>query len=131
MENEIITFTIPGTPVPKARARVTRGGWSFTPKKTRQYENLVKMMGILARKGCQLSISGGDFCLEVICYGAKRGDADNYLKSIMDGLEGVFWENDKSVVDARVVKTCCAKGEERVVVRISKSNLQTSNEEAE
>ena len=40
-----VSFTVEGTPVPKARARTVRKGgrtWSFTPKKVAAWEKVVK-----------------------------------------------------------------------------------------
>jgi crossover junction endodeoxyribonuclease RusA len=115
----VISFVVPGKPVPKARARVMRGGWSFTPKKTLDYENLIKLVGISRRNALKVSISGGSFSIKVICYGArKNGDVDNYLKSYMDALQGVFWVNDCQIIDAHVLKVNCEKGKERTEVEI-------------
>jgi Holliday junction resolvase RusA-like endonuclease len=34
-----------------------------------------------------------------------RGDVDNYLKTVMDGLNGVAWEDDKQVFAVVAEKT--------------------------
>ena len=39
----IAELTIPGEPVGKGRPRFTKNGHSFTPEKTVNYENLVKL----------------------------------------------------------------------------------------
>ena len=115
----MIQFTIPGKPIPKARARVTRRGWAYTPKRTMQGENLVKMIGLARRAASKLSISEGSFRLQVICYGANPlADWDNLGKLISDALNGVFWKDDRQVIDARVMKLPCAKGQERTEVQI-------------
>ena len=115
----MISFTIPGKPTPKARPRVMRGGWTYTPAKTKKQENLVKLLAISRRQALKLAISGGDFRLQVICYGAHPlSDWDNLGKLISDALNGVFWHDDRQVVDARVMKLPCAKGEERTEVSV-------------
>ena len=36
-------FTIPGRAIPKARPRVTRAGYAYTPRTTQQFEQLVRI----------------------------------------------------------------------------------------
>lgn len=123
----LVEFTVPGKPVPKARARVTRSGWAFTPKKTQDYENLIKLIGISRRNTLKLSILDGYFSIKVICYGARaNGDADNYLKSYMDALQGVFWENDCAVMDAHIIKLPCPAGQERAEIRVESISQSSS-----
>lgn len=33
-----------------------------------------------------------------------RGDLDNYLKTILDGLNGIAWDDDRQVVKITAVK---------------------------
>lgn len=115
----IIEFTVPGKPVPKGRPRVMRGGWTFTPKKTIQYENLVKMIALARRQTLKLSILEGSFRLLIVAYGAHPlSDWDNIGKAISDALNGVLWKDDRYVIDARVMKLPCAKGQERTEVKV-------------
>ena len=60
----IAMFSVPGVPVSKARARVTKSGHAFTPKKTRNYEALVKMCAAQAMKGKQPT--DGPVSMEII-----------------------------------------------------------------
>jgi hypothetical protein len=55
-----------------------------------------------------------DGTLIVICpyYGSDsrlRGDIDNYIKTIMDGLNGVAWDDDKQVFHVVAEKTMKVK----------------------
>lgn len=102
-----LMFTVPGPPVPKARARLVRKGGrvrSFTPDRTTEYEH--RMMAYAtqakAKAGCSWPLEG-TFRLHVDVYRAvQRGDADNFLKAAGDGLNGVLWLDDRMVHDARV-----------------------------
>ena len=49
----------------------------------------------------------------------KKPDADNVLKIVMDGLNGVAYEDDKQVVDATVHKRSWTDA--RVMVDISEA----------
>ena len=119
----LLSFTIPGKPVAKARARtVSKAGrvWSFTPSKTMKYEALVRGVALHARQEAKLSISEALFSLKVDCYGAHpRSDWDNLGKAISDALNGIIWKDDSQVIDASVQKLLCKKGDERTVVTVS------------
>jgi Holliday junction resolvase RusA-like endonuclease len=122
--NAVLKFTVPSKPVPKARARVMRGGWTYTPKKSNVHEKLVKMVALNARQRAKQAILGGFVRLEVICYGAHaRSDWDNLGKLVSDALNGVLWNDDSQVLDACVKKFRCPKGQERTEVMVSEMSL--------
>lgn len=94
------TFLVMGPPVPCARARVyatERGFKSSTPAKTKTYERHVGMLALAARpRGWRIDAKA--YGLRVSIHrAARRGDADNFLKSIADGLKGVAWKDDSRV----------------------------------
>jgi Holliday junction resolvase RusA-like endonuclease len=50
---------------------------------------------------------------------AKRPDLDNYVKAVLDGLNGVAWKDDGQVWDLRAAKWYCEKtGRARIEVEI-------------
>lgn len=122
----MITFTIPGQPVAKGRPRFARRGafvTTYTPEKTRSYENLVKMAAATAMEGRQPSAA--PLALEVwlqlqipvswslkrraaaaagIIRPTKKPDADNVLKGIKDGCNGIVWRDDAQVVMITIAK---------------------------
>lgn len=99
-----VNFTIEGPPVGKARPRVTRTV-TYTPAKTKRYENLVRYTAINSFKGIfdkdepldvkiiayfevpkSLSKKRKALCLANQELPTKKPDADNIGKIIMDGM---------------------------------------------
>lgn len=124
--DEALTFSVPGEPVAKGRARAfIRGGkiGHHTPDKTARYENLVRLVAkqaIGAAKPLEgpislrcvfwlpvpmsYSIKRRKDCLNGLERHCKRPDIDNLLKSVKDGCNGVVWIDDCQVVKVMAFK---------------------------
>jgi len=122
----VIAFTVPGQPIGKGRPRVGKvGGHArlFTPAKTASYEGLVAHTAQAAMAGRPLlegAVAANLFidCPVPASWSGKKQraalagevlptskpDADNVVKAIFDGLNGVLWRDDVLVVDLRVRK---------------------------
>lgn len=95
-------------PIPKGRPRMTRRGRVFTPARTLEseevirqaytgdrYETPVMLMCNFGKENIELGIVP----LNPLEYTSKlRGDLDNYVKLLMDGLNGIAWADDKQVM---------------------------------
>lgn len=133
-----IVFTVPGEPQGKGRPRaIIRGGKPsvHTPPKTAAYEALVGQCALAERTGPLLT-GPLRVHMDIICaipksasrkrreamlmqqeWPAKKPDPDNIAKAILDGAEGVAFENDAQVVQLTLQK---AWGEKPgVTVRIA------------
>lgn len=115
-----ISFTVPGVPVAKGRARsFVRNGHvaHYTPEKTANYENLVKVkaewaMGSNPLIECAVGVDISLFVPIPKSWSKKKQndalinkirptskpDLDNYLKILGDALNGIVWHDDKQVV---------------------------------
>ena len=113
----------PVKPVPKARhqARLSRGKViTYTPQRTRKYENAVRMYSVQ-----KIQKQEGDVGVIVDFYTNGRGDIDNLIKSLLDGLNGAAWEDDCQVKTVLASKRSCPRGKERTeVVIMSNEQLQ-------
>lgn len=111
-------FVVEGEPVGKGRPRWSKNHM-FTPEKTRQYEELVRLayraaggvnFGEKAKIGVVINA-----CFKIpksyqkgkrlaarynINRPTKRPDCDNIMKCILDGLNGVAYADDAQVVEA-------------------------------
>ena len=122
----MITFIIPGQPVAKGRPKFARRGpavVAYTPAKTASYENLVKIAATAAMAGAapsaapieitialalQIPASWSNKRRALAAAGAiratKKPDADNVLKGIKDGCNGIVWRDDAQVVSITLQK---------------------------
>jgi len=113
----LITFTIFGTPIPKARPRATKIGnraVMYTPTQTKQFENYVKLVASQhAPKELltsPLSVNLAFFLQrpkslpKKIIHHTKKPDIDNLAKSVLDALEGVIYVNDAQVTSLLITK---------------------------
>ena len=114
-------LTIPGTPVGKARPRITRGGIAYTPKETKNYETLIR--DLFFQKHGQVMLKGNIQANLTVYFGlnksdynktgltktgkrklagevrpTKKPDIDNILKAVLDSLNGIAYIDDSQVV---------------------------------
>lgn len=122
----MIAFTIPGQPVAKGRPKFARRGAhvvAYTPAKTASYENLVKLAATMAMAGAHPTAAPVALSVKLnlqvpaswskkrraaavagtIC-ATKKPDADNVLKGIKDGCNGIVWADDAQVVRIAIEK---------------------------
>ena len=94
----IVRFTVPGAPVPKARARVVNGH-AFTPARTRAYEKHVQTCAREALSRVAWRLDAPAYALRVVVHrAARRGDLDNFVKCVSDALNRIAWDDDSRVV---------------------------------
>lgn len=92
-----LTFTVYGTPVPKGR---TMGRRFSTPKRTRDYEQLVRRAAEEARAAAPgWRLDAPVYEVRIAVYReVRRGDLDNYVKSVTDAMnKGVVYLDDKAI----------------------------------
>ena len=109
-----VEFTVPGPAKAKERPRVGKGGRIYTPNGTHKYEKLVK--NIYQEKGIYFfdneyisvkiifwfeipksySKQKRQDCAEGFLR-PSRADIDNYIKSVLDGLNKVAYGDDRYI----------------------------------
>jgi Holliday junction resolvase RusA-like endonuclease len=117
----MITLFVKGIPVAKARARTTivnGRAWSYTPKKTMVWEDVVRMeakifekdkfskdiplivtMQVLLPVPKSFSRIKREMALDNKLRPTTRPDLDNYIKSCLDAMNGILYEDDSQVVE--------------------------------
>ncbi len=108
----MITLRFDIDPVAKARARVTRAGHAYTPQKTRQFENAVRVMSRAQWKAkplCGAITAILTFYLRppvrrVRSQPTCKPDLDNLIKAVKDSVNGIVWLDDAQVTEMRAVK---------------------------
>mgnify|MGYP003648065598 CR=1 FL=1 len=115
-----VSFTIPGQPVAKGRARISiRGGHAiaYTPEKTRMYENQVgayASQAMLGRPPMPRAVAvtidaymmipqswskkKRQDAVECKIWPTSRPDLDNIIKAVLDGILRVAIVDDNQVV---------------------------------
>lgn len=115
-------IAIPGEPVPKGRPKFTRQGRAYTPKKTKDYEDLVKKhirlqggkpvdypVAVTIRVYRAIPQSWSNRKKEQAIRGelvpATRPDLDNYVKALLDASNGLLFNDDNQVVKLTAIKS--------------------------
>jgi len=115
-------FVIYGQPVAKGRPRLGKWG-TYTPQKTVEYENLIKISYIEKYKGepvledqlkldiyfyFQIPKSVSNKKRQAMLEGKimhdKRPDIDNCIKIITDALNGIAYKDDNQIVEVHAMK---------------------------
>ena len=127
-----VTFEIIGEPQGKGRHRVQVVGkgkiHTYTPDKTANYENLVKIMYLKQGNGERLqgaikatiaayyaipqswTKKKKEQACKGLIYPQKKPDMDNIAKIILDSLNGIAYEDDKQVVELHLYKQFAEQG---------------------
>jgi Holliday junction resolvase RusA-like endonuclease len=110
----ILSFVVPGEPVAKERPRTAKFSGKtihYTPAKTKAYEKLVAKCA--AEAAAKSNWNPGDdnrFGVVIRIFRKHEGvggDIDNYVKSVLDGINaGGIWRDDRYVrkLDAELEK---------------------------
>lgn len=94
------SITVLGKPVPKERPRMFNGR-VVTPKKTLDYE---KKVANATKEIISSPITTRGISVTIVAYFKNKvhGDADNIAKSILDGMNGVAWTDDRLISELHV-----------------------------
>ena len=134
-----IMFTVYGEPVAKGRPRFsTRGKFpvAYTPEKTKSYEFEVGMMALAAMGGSK-PLEGAleafiyityavpesyskkrlEACLNGLEKHTKKPDLDNVIKSVIDGMDKIVFDNDSQITSIHATKVYGEVAKAEVIVR--------------
>jgi len=102
-------MTFPIRPIAKERARTKLKGHTYTPPRTREFEASVRRWwgdhaGVITPGDVAVEISLRGDSFDVIVTALPqfpatilRGDVDNYVKSVLDALNGHAFTDDRKV----------------------------------
>lgn len=107
------TFVVPGRPRVKERPRHGRNGRVYTPRETLEREKMVAAVygGPKFEGPVVVDVTFGQDNTSVTIIELDqeptklRGDIDNYVKLILDALNGVAWDDDRQVVILTAAKS--------------------------
>ena len=116
----MISFFVPGTPVPQGRPRAFRVGNSigmFDPKKSKEWKKTVAQVaglqpGRFQNGALKMTLRFNlpfPKSMKIISWSpaprhTKRGDLDNYCKSVCDALNEVCYKDDSQICELVAVK---------------------------
>ena len=101
MTRQFVAFTVPGQPVPKARARVYTGR-AVTPERTARYEAEIGWRARAAMRGRRPTTARLAVVVDLYGERAPTCDVDNVAKALLDGMGGIVFVNDRQVDDLHV-----------------------------
>lgn len=133
-----MNFTVKGTPIGKGRPKFARRGKfvsTYTPTKTRDYEDIIKVAARQAMTEKPLETPVAVFvyivvpiltsyskkrkadCLAGLEKPTKKPDLDNVAKCFLDAMNAIVYQDDVQVVSLHVTKVYGTVGQVEVMVR--------------
>ena len=141
MKTQIISHQFDINPVPAARPRVSR--WStYYPKKYTQFKkDMEALTGELDTTPCEnLVCVSLEFMIKIPQSWSKKkrlerentycnnnSDIDNYIKAILDSLNGVYFIDDRQVVEVFAIKKY--SNEPRILFKMMEMNNDKRGDE--
>ena len=111
-----IRAEIRGPCVPCPRARAKRGHGAYYPKRYTDWHDMAQVELV---SQCGRLLWADNVLVGVTFYGARaNADIDNLLKSVLDAMTGVIYEDDVQVQAVRMDRQ--RKGEKGTVVEVTK-----------
>lgn len=106
-------FEVKGRPMPAVRM-TQRTKWGKREQKYLKYKGSIGW----AAKAAKAPYFVGDISVSADVYigGGVFGDIDNYCKTILDGLNGVCWRDDKQVIEIHLKRH--KSKSERIVIAL-------------
>ena len=115
-----IRFTVLADPIPAQRPRFS-GRHAYQPKRNREYREVVQAAAVEAMNGREPMTGAVDVTIRLYRKfkptARNFGDVDNHGKSILDGLNGLVFEDDAQVVRL-VIEKYTSKQDARVEIMI-------------
>ena len=99
-----LTFTVEGDPVGKQRARKGRGGHWYTPTKTHNYEQRVRLEFFKAAGFKRLSPPAVMVTVRCVFRNGRHPDPDNVQKLVLDALQTLAYKNDRNIASANTIE---------------------------
>lgn len=131
-EKNKVRFIIPGEPIAKERPRLGKNGKVYTPRKTHNFETTCSLA-----YGNRPRLEGEKLRVEILFnfkvpksyskkqrnkaltdkIGPTKKDIDNCIKSVLDGLNGIAWKDDRYIHEVIAKKQFAEKSE--IIVEIT------------
>ncbi len=100
----MLTFAVPGVPVPKQSFRVGRNGGYRDPRVT-AWQEAVAVMAKSALMGLP-PLQADNLRVDITFHlpDRRRRDIDNLSKAVLDACNGILWVDDKQIHDLHLHK---------------------------
>jgi crossover junction endodeoxyribonuclease RusA len=128
---KVINIIVPGIAVSKLRARKGKNGNFYTPKKLSDYQEAVGWTAKEQMMRQEVTAFEKDVPLSIVIAFVKKGkltgkgDIDNYVKAVLDSLNGVAYYDDSQIVKLFAAKVNPRNGEPiGVAIRIQEARVK-------
>lgn len=101
---QVAMFAVEGEPVAKERPRLGKHGNTYTPSKTTNAETKIGWAFKQKARGWQADNTTAIALHITFIWSGVDKDIDNMVKTVMDGLNGVAYKDDKQVIRLQVSK---------------------------